>query len=42
VPILLGGGTRLFGELDEPLGLEQVEVIDTGQATHVRYRLTDR
>ena len=26
VPILLGGGTRLFGELDEPLGLEQIEV----------------
>lgn len=43
VPILLGGGTRLFGELDEPLGLEQIAVDVTGQVTHVRYRLiTDR
>ncbi len=38
VPILLGGGTRLFGELDAPLGLEQVSVDVTPPVTHVRYR----
>jgi dihydrofolate reductase len=39
VPILLGGGTRLFGELDEPLSLEQVAVDVMDQVTHVRYRV---
>jgi dihydrofolate reductase len=39
VPILLGGGTRLFGELDEPMALEQTAVDETGQATHLRYRV---
>jgi dihydrofolate reductase len=39
VPILLGGGTRLFGELAEPLGLEQIAVDVTDDATHVRYRV---
>ena len=40
VPILLGGGTRLFGELDGPLNLEQIDVGDTAGVTHVRYRVT--
>jgi dihydrofolate reductase len=39
VPVVLGGGTRLFGELDEPLGLEQMSVDVTDLATHVRYRM---
>jgi dihydrofolate reductase len=42
VPILLGGGTRLFGELDAPLVLDQVAVDAFDQVTHLRYRLTDR
>lgn len=39
VPILLGGGTRLFGELDEALDLEQIAVDSTDGAAHLRYRL---
>ena len=39
VPIVLGGGTRMFGELAEPLSLEQIDSIATDDATHVRYRL---
>ena len=39
VPILLGGGTRLFGELDGPLGLEQIALDDAARVTHVRYHV---
>jgi dihydrofolate reductase len=39
VPVLFGGGTRLFGELDEQLGLEQIAVDVTAHATHLRYRV---
>jgi dihydrofolate reductase len=38
VPVLLGGGTRLFDEGDQAK-LELVEVIDTPLATHLRYRV---
>ena len=37
-PILLGGGARLFDNLDEPLpSLQQVEAIDAPGVTHIRY-----
>ena len=38
VPVLLGGGARLFDNLGDPKpGLEQVEAIDAPGVTHVRY-----
>ena len=38
VPVLLGGGARLFDNLgDAEPGLEQVEAIDAPGVTHVRY-----
>jgi dihydrofolate reductase len=40
VPVLFGGGTRMFENLGEgPLQLEPVEVIDTPLATHIRFRV---
>jgi dihydrofolate reductase len=35
IPVLLGRGRRLFDELP----LEIVRVIDTPEATHIRYRV---
>ncbi len=42
VPVLLGGGTRLFENLSAPLDLEQVEVIEAPGVTHLRYRVVGR
>ncbi len=39
VPVLLGGGRRLFDVLPSEIELEIVGVIDTPQATHIRYRV---
>lgn len=39
VPVLLGGGVRLFDILSAPVELEIARVIDTPQATHLRYRV---
>ncbi len=39
VPVLLGGGHRLFDELSREVELEVVRVIDTPDATHIRYRV---
>lgn len=39
VPVLLGAGRRLFDVLPSHLELEIVRVIDTPQATHLRYRV---
>lgn len=39
IPVLLGGGRRLFDELPSRVELEIVRVIDTPQATHIRYRV---
>jgi hypothetical protein len=39
VPVLLGAGRRLFEELPSSVELEIVRVIDTPQATHIRYRV---
>ncbi len=40
VPILLGGGTKLFDVLDEAIALERTDVIASSQyATHLRFRV---
>jgi dihydrofolate reductase len=39
VPVLLGGGRRLFDVLPSRVELEIVRVIDTPEATHIRYRV---
>ncbi len=39
VPVLFGGGQRLFDLLPGRVELEIVQVIDTPQATHIRYRV---
>jgi dihydrofolate reductase len=39
IPVLLGGGHRLFDILPAEVELEIVRVIDTPQATHIRYRV---
>jgi dihydrofolate reductase len=39
IPVLLGGGRRLFDMLPSSVELEIVRVIDTPQATHIRYRV---
>jgi dihydrofolate reductase len=39
IPVLFGGGRRLFEVLPSRVELEIVRVIDTPQATHVRYRV---
>jgi dihydrofolate reductase len=41
VPVFLGGGTRLFDNLDgAEASLEQVEAIEAPAVTHIRYRLS--
>jgi dihydrofolate reductase len=39
VPVLLGQGLRLFDVLAQRIELEVVRVIDTPEATHIRYRV---
>jgi dihydrofolate reductase len=39
VPVLLGRGRRLFEVLPSRIELEVVRVIDTPEATHIRYRI---
>jgi dihydrofolate reductase len=39
VPVLLGGGRRLFDVLPSLVELDIVRVIDTPEATHIRYRV---
>jgi dihydrofolate reductase len=40
VPLLLGGGVRLFDRLGgEPIELEQTRVIESAGVTHLRYRV---
>ena len=39
VPVLFGGGRRLFAMLPVRIELEIVRVIDTPEATHIRYRV---
>ena len=39
IPVLFGGGRRLFDVLPLQIELEIVRVIDTPEATHIRYRV---
>ena len=39
IPVLFGGGRRLFEVLPSRIELEIVRVIDTSEATHIRYRV---
>lgn len=39
IPVLLGRGRRLFDVLSAEIELEIVRVIDTPEATHLRYRV---
>ena len=39
IPVLFGGGRRLFDVLPVRVELEIVRVVDTPKATHVRYRI---
>ncbi|MFC8677404.1 dihydrofolate reductase family protein [Streptomyces griseorubiginosus] len=39
IPVLLGDGRRLFDVLSSQIELEIVRVIDTPEATHIRYRV---
>jgi dihydrofolate reductase len=39
IPVLFGGGRRLFDVLPSRIELEIVQVIDTPEATHIRYRV---
>ncbi len=41
IPVLFGGGRRLFEVLPARVELEIVRVIDTPEATHIRYRVAD-
>ena len=40
VPILLGGGERLFENVGAELELEQTRVVHTPEVTHIRYRVS--
>jgi len=39
IPVLFGAGRRLFEMLPSPVELEIIRVIDTPEATHIRYRV---
>ena len=39
IPVLFGGGRRLFDVLSSRVELEIVRVFDTPEATHIRYRV---
>jgi dihydrofolate reductase len=39
IPVLFGGGRRLFEVLPSRIELDIVRVIDTPDATHIRYRV---
>ena len=43
VPVLFGGGTRMFEDLGgEHIQLELLETIETQAAVHLRFRVTSR
>jgi dihydrofolate reductase len=42
VPLLLGGGVRLFDHIGGPVRLETIRVVDSPGVTHLSYRVTKR
>lgn len=42
VPLLLGGGIRLFDHIGEPVRLEKIGVTDSPDVTHLSYRVAGR
>ena len=40
VPVLLGGGARLFDDLGDAVQLEQVRAVEAPGVTHLKYRAT--
>lgn len=42
MPVLLGGGTALFGDVPEAIALERIGADITPAATHLRYRVLNR
>jgi dihydrofolate reductase len=39
IPVLVGGGTPLFGRLDSPVTLERARALVTPAATHIGFRV---
>jgi dihydrofolate reductase len=39
IPVLVGGGTPLFGALGSPVSLERTQAVVTPAATHLRFRV---
>lgn len=39
IPVLFGAGRRLFDVLPSRVELEIIRVVDTPEATHIRYRV---
>jgi dihydrofolate reductase len=39
MPVLVGGGTRLFGTLDSSITLERIQALATPAATHIAFRV---
>jgi dihydrofolate reductase len=39
IPILLGGGTPLFGTLDSSIALQRTQALATPAATHIGFRV---
>jgi dihydrofolate reductase len=39
IPVLLGGGTPLFGALDSAIALERTQALATPAATHISFRV---
>jgi hypothetical protein len=42
VPLLLGGGVRLFDHIGGPVRLDKVSVVDSPGVTHLSYRVAAR
>jgi dihydrofolate reductase len=42
VPLLLGGGVRLFDHIGGPVRLEAISVVDAPGVTHLSYRVLER
>ena len=40
IPVLLGAGRPLFGDLADPTELELIRVVDAPGVTHLRFRVT--